>query len=168
MTSAVQPIIVKRYANRRLYHSRTGRYVSRRDLEKMARNGEEFVVVDSAAGEDITRSVLGQIIVAQEISQSAPLLPADFFRQLITFYGDTIRGLLSLYLEFSLLTITHKGVRPDITDTGRSVLNLVDEQVQRNIQVFETMLSAFSLSKSQSQPEQRPTPYKHGDQEPGS
>lgn len=59
MTSAVQPIIIKRYANRRLYHSRTGRYVSRKDLEIMARNGEEFVVLDSATGGDITRSVLG-------------------------------------------------------------------------------------------------------------
>jgi polyhydroxyalkanoate synthesis repressor PhaR len=131
----------------------------------MARNGEEFVVVDSATGEDITRSVLGQIIVAQETSQNAPLLPADFLRQLITFYGDTIRGLLSLYLEFSLLTITHEGVRRDMTDTGISVLNLVDGQVQRNIRVFETMLSAFSLSKSQSQSEQRPIPYKHGERE---
>jgi polyhydroxyalkanoate synthesis regulator protein len=109
--------------------------------------------------------VLGQIIVAQETSQNAPLLPADFLRQLITFYGDTIRGLLSLYLEFSLLTITHEGVRRDMTDTGISVLNLVDEQVQRNIRVFETMLSAFSLSKSQSQSEQRPIPYKHGERE---
>ena len=73
----------------------------------MARNGEEFVVLDSATGGDITRSVLGQIIVAKETEQSAPLLPADFLRQLIGFYGDSIRGVLSLYLEFSLLTITN-------------------------------------------------------------
>jgi polyhydroxyalkanoate synthesis regulator protein len=73
--------------------------------------------------------VLGQIIVAQETSQSAPLLPTDFLRQFITFYGDTISGLLSLYLEFSLLTITHEGVRRGMTDTGRSVLNLGSELI---------------------------------------
>jgi len=67
MTSPVQPTIIRRYANRRLYHSRTGKFVSRKHLEVMARNGEEFVVLDSASGEDITRLVLWQIILANPI-----------------------------------------------------------------------------------------------------
>ena len=72
MALSVQPIIIKRYANRRLYYSRTGQFVSRKDLEVMARKGRDFVVVESATGEDITRSVLGQIILAQETEQSVP------------------------------------------------------------------------------------------------
>ena len=66
MTPSDRPTIIRKYANRRLYHSRTGRFVSRKDLEVMARSGEVFIVLDSASGEDITRSVLGQILLARE------------------------------------------------------------------------------------------------------
>jgi polyhydroxyalkanoate synthesis repressor PhaR len=65
--------VIKRYANRRLYSSRTGQYVSRKNLEEMAGRGEEFVVGDTTTGEDITHSVLGQIIVAQDAVQTQPL-----------------------------------------------------------------------------------------------
>ena len=85
--------VIKRYANRRLFNSRTGKYVSRKSLEEMARMGEEFVVEDTTTGEDITHSVLGQIIVAQEAVQTQPLLPSEFMRRLLTFYGDTLRTL---------------------------------------------------------------------------
>jgi polyhydroxyalkanoate synthesis repressor PhaR len=77
--------VIKRYANRRLYNSRTGQYVSRKSLEEMAKRGDDFVVEDTTTGEDITRSVLGQIIVAQEAMQTQPLLPNEFMRRLLTF-----------------------------------------------------------------------------------
>ena len=77
----------------------------------MARRGEEFVVEDTTTGEDITHSVLGQIIVAQEAVQREPLLPSEFMRRLLTFYGDTLRTLLSCYLDFSLLTISNESMR---------------------------------------------------------
>lgn len=67
-----------------------------------------------------------------------------------------MRDLLGLYLEFSLLTMTNESVRKQMTQTGNSVINLIDDQVQRNIKVFETMLSAFSTDSGQTQPEQRP------------
>jgi polyhydroxyalkanoate synthesis repressor PhaR len=132
--------VIKRYANRRLYNSRTGQYVSRKSLEEMARRGEEFVVEDTTTGEDITHSVLGQIIVAQEAVQAQPLLPSEFMRRLLTFYGDTLRTLLGCYLDFSLLTISNETVRRRMAEAGSSALKVVDEQVQQNIKFVESML----------------------------
>src|SRR6476620_10100097 len=138
--------VIKRYANRRLYNSRTGQYVSRKSLEEMARRGEEFVVEDTTTGEDITHSVLGQIIVAQEAAQSEPLLPNEFMRRLLTFYGDSLRTLLSCYLDFSLLTISNERMRDRMAEAGSSALKLVDEQVQRNIMFIEAMLLNLNQS----------------------
>jgi polyhydroxyalkanoate synthesis repressor PhaR len=140
MAKSTQQIVIKRYANRRLYHTRTGQYVSRKTLEEMARRGEEFIVEDTTTGEDITQSVLGQIIVAQEAVQTEPLLPSEFMRRLLTFYGDTLRTLLGCYLDFSLLTISNESMRDRMAKAGSSALKLVDEQVQQNIRFFEVML----------------------------
>ena len=144
--------VIKRYANRRLYNSRTGQYVSRKSLEEMARRGEEFVVEDTTTGEDITHSVLGQIIVAQEAVQTEPLLPSEFMRRLLTFYGDTIRSLLGFYLDFSLLTISNESTRERMAEAGSSALKLGDEQVQQNIRFFEAMLLNINSSRSTAKP----------------
>jgi polyhydroxyalkanoate synthesis repressor PhaR len=144
MARSGQQTVIKRYANRRLYNSRTGQYVSRKSLEEMARSGEDFVVQDTTTGEDITHSILGQIIVAQEATQAQPLLPIEFMRRLLTFYGDTLRTLLSCYLDFSMLTISNDSVRERMAEAGSSAFKLVDEQVRQNIKFFETVLSNFS------------------------
>ncbi len=140
---STKQIVIKRYANRRLYNSLTGQYVSRKSLEEMARRGEEFVVEDTTTGEDITHSVLGQIIVAQEAVQKQPLLPSEFMRRLLTFYGDTLRTLLSCYLDFSLFTISNDSMRNRMAEAGKPALKLMDEQVQQNIRFFETILLNF-------------------------
>jgi polyhydroxyalkanoate synthesis repressor PhaR len=140
--------VIKRYANRRLYNSRTGQYVSRKSLEEMVRRGEEFVVEDTPSGEDITHSVLGQIIVAQEAMQTQPLLPSEFMRRLLTFYGDTLRTLLGCYLDFSLLTISDESTRNRMAEAGNSALKLMDEQVQQNIRFCEAMLLNLNLTRS--------------------
>ena len=142
--------VIKRYANRRLHNSCTGQYVSRKSLEEMARRGEEFVVEDTTTGEDITHSVLGQIIVAQEAVQTVPLLPSEFMRRLLTFYGDTFRTLLGCY--FSLLTISNESMRSRMAEAGSSALKLVDEQVQQNIRFAESMLLNFSLARPAANP----------------
>src|SRR6516164_8009114 len=152
MTQTVQQSVIKRYANRRLYHTRTGQYVSRKSLEEMARRGEEFVVEDTTTGEDITHSVLGQIIVAQEAAQTEPLLPNEFMRRLLTFYGDTLRTLLSCYLDFSLLTISNKNMRDRMAEAGTSAFKVMDEQVQQNIRFFEAILLNFYPSPSAPNP----------------
>jgi polyhydroxyalkanoate synthesis repressor PhaR len=143
--------VIKRYANR-LYNSRTGQYVSRKSLEEMARRGEEFVVEDTTSGQDITHSVLGQIIVAQEAVQTQPLLPNEFMRRLLTFYGDTLRTLLSCYLDFSLLTISSESMRDRMAEAGSSAVKLVDEQVQQNIKFFEAILLNSNPLRSAAKP----------------
>jgi polyhydroxyalkanoate synthesis repressor PhaR len=150
MAPAVRQITIKRYANRRLYNTRTGQYVSRKSLETMARRGDDFVVLDTRTGEDITHSVLGQIIVAQEAIQREPLLPSDFMRRLMGFYGDTLRTVLACYLDFSLLTLTNDKVRQRMTEAGTSAFGLMDEQVRQNMKFFETILFNFTPGQTEA------------------
>jgi polyhydroxyalkanoate synthesis repressor PhaR len=154
MTQSVQQSVIKRYANRRLYHTRTGQYVSRKSLEEMARRGENFVVLDTTTGEDITHVILGQIIVTQEATQTEPLLPTEFMRRLLGFYDDTLRTLLACYLDFSLLTLTNESVRKRITEAKTSALRLMDDQVQLNIRFFETALSNLAPSNPEAKSRQ--------------
>src|SRR5579863_8214978 len=93
-----KPVVVKKYANRRLYNTATSSYVTLDDLAKMIKKGGEFVVYDAKTGEDITRPVLTQIIVEEE-QKGQNLLPISFLRQLISFYGDSMQFLVPGYLE---------------------------------------------------------------------
>src|SRR6202451_4902028 len=96
------PITIKKYANRRLYNTASSAYVTLADLAKMVKNGEDFVVFDAKTNEEITRSVLAQIIFEQEAIEGQSLLPITFLRQVIRFYGDSMQALLPSYLEFSI------------------------------------------------------------------
>ena len=96
------PITIKKYANRRLYNTATSSYVTLDHLCQMVKDGVEFVVFDAKTGEDITRSVLTQIIVEEESKGGQNLLPINFLRQLISFYGDNLQFLLPRYLEQSM------------------------------------------------------------------
>src|SRR5918993_5139291 len=97
----VAPITIKKYANRRLYNTATSSYVTLDHLCQMVKDGMDFVVYDAKTGEDITRSVLTQIIVEEE-SKGQNLLPESFLRQLIGFYGDSLQSVLPRYLEFAM------------------------------------------------------------------
>src|ERR1044072_8939663 len=102
-TKTVEPVTIKKYANRRLYNTGTSTYVTLEDLATMVKNGEDFVVYDAKSNEDITRSVLTQIIFEQENKEGTQnLLPITFLRQLIPFYGDSLQTLVPRYLEFSM------------------------------------------------------------------
>jgi polyhydroxyalkanoate synthesis repressor PhaR len=96
-----QPVVVKKYANRRLYNTESSSYVTLEDLAGMVRQGRDFIVFDAKSGEDITRSVLTQIIVEEE-AKGRSLLPESFLRQLIGFYGDSLQTVLPRYLEFAM------------------------------------------------------------------
>jgi len=102
MTNPSAPITIKKYANRRLYNTASSAYVTLADLAKMVKTGEDFVVYDAKTNEDITRSVLTQIIFEQEGIEGQSLLPITFLRQLIRFYGDSVQALLPSYLEYSI------------------------------------------------------------------
>src|SRR5438445_12194741 len=101
-SNEAKPTIVKKYANRRLYNTATSSYVTLDDLARMIKEGGDFVAYDAKTGEDITRSVLTQIIVEQE-QKGQNLLPISFLRQLISFYGDSMQFLVPGYLEQAMI-----------------------------------------------------------------
>jgi polyhydroxyalkanoate synthesis repressor PhaR len=142
------PVTIKKYANRRLYNTGTSTYVTLEDLATMVKAGEDFAVFDAKTGEDITRSVLVQIISEQENKEGAQnLLPVNFLRQLIRFYGDSMQMLVPRYLETSIdsLTREQQKFRDQITSAfGVTPFGGLDEQVRRNMEVFQRAFSMFT------------------------
>jgi polyhydroxyalkanoate synthesis repressor PhaR len=141
-----RPVIVKKYANRRLYNTDTSTYVTLEDLAEMVRSERDFVVYDAKSGEDLTHSVLTQIIVEQE-SRGTNLLPIGFLRQLIRFYGDSMQKLVPSYLEFSLDSLTRQQEqyrRRFAHAFGTAAFEAMQEQVRKNFDTFERALGMFS------------------------
>jgi polyhydroxyalkanoate synthesis repressor PhaR len=139
MASEKAPTVIKKYANRRLYHMGTSTYVTLEDLAAMVRAGEDFVVTDAKTSEDITRAVLGQIIFEQENKQGQTMLPTAFLRQLIRFYGDSLQALVPRYLEFSMdnLTRDQQKLREQMTTTfGGPAFHALEDQVRANMSFF--------------------------------
>jgi polyhydroxyalkanoate synthesis repressor PhaR len=135
-----EPTIIKKYANRRLYHTGTSTYVTLDDLARMVKDGEDFLVQDAKSGEDITRVVLGQIIFDQE-NKGQHLLPIAFLRQLIRFYGDSMQNLVPSYLETSLAAFTRDQdkLREQMTKamSGNGAFDIMEETTKRNMEMFQ-------------------------------
>jgi polyhydroxyalkanoate synthesis repressor PhaR len=141
-----RPVIIKKYANRRLYNTDTSTYVTLVDLAEMVRGERDFVVYDAKTGEDLTHSVLTQIIVEQE-SRGTNLLPIGFLRQLIRFYGDSMQKLVPSYLEFSLDSLTRQQEeyrRRFAHAFGTAAFEAMQEQVRKNFATFEKALGLFT------------------------
>jgi polyhydroxyalkanoate synthesis repressor PhaR len=141
-----RPVIIKKYANRRLYNTDTSTYVTLEDLAEMVRSERDFVVYDAKTGEDLTHSVLTQIIVEQE-SRGTNLLPIGFLRQLIRFYGDSMQKLVPSFLEFSLDSLTREQEqyrRRFAHAFGTAAFDAMQEQVRKNFATFERALGLFS------------------------
>src|SRR5499433_3355539 len=144
---AAEPITIKKYANRRLYNTGTSTYVTLEDLATMVKEGEDFLVYDAKTGEDITRSVLAQIIFEQENKAGQNLLPATFLRQLIRFYGDSMQMLVPRYLEVSIESLTREQekFRQQMSQAfGAGPFGPLEEQVRRNMEMFERTFSMFA------------------------
>jgi polyhydroxyalkanoate synthesis repressor PhaR len=141
-----RPVIIKKYANRRLYNTDTSTYVTLEDLAEMVRAERDFVVYDAKTGEDLTHAVLTQIIVDQE-SRGTNLLPIGFLRQLIRFYGDSMQKLVPSYLEFSLDSLTKQQEqyrRRFAHAFGTAAFDAMQEQVRKNFDTFERALGMFT------------------------
>ncbi len=141
------PIVIKKYANRRLYNTATSSYVTLDYLREMVKQGDNFVVFDAKTGEDITRSVLAQIIFEQE-SKGENLLPINFLRQLIRFYDDTLQAALPKYLDMSMdrFTRDQEKMREYLvnTFTPKAPLARFEDMARQNIALFERMFNMFS------------------------
>ena len=156
-TKTQEPVTIKKYANRRLYNTGTSTYVTLEDLAAMVKNGEDFVVYDAKTGDDITRSVLTQIIFEQENKEGQNLLPIAFLRKLIRFYGDSMQMLVPRYLEVSIESLTREQekFREQMAQAfGVGALSSLEEQVRRNMDMFErafTMFAPFARRESQGE-----------------
>ncbi|CAA7624442.1 polyhydroxyalkanoate synthesis repressor PhaR [Magnetospirillum sp. UT-4] len=146
--TAQAPITIKKYANRRLYNTATSSYVTLDHLAQMVKEGADFVVYDAKTGEDITRSVLTQIIVEEESKGGQNLLPISFLRQLIGFYGDSLGGLVPRYLEYSMSAFSRneQQMRQYMQNAldGLFPFKPFEEVSKQNAAFFESALKMFA------------------------
>jgi polyhydroxyalkanoate synthesis repressor PhaR len=150
-----QPIVIKKYANRRLYNTATSSYVTLDDLANMIKGGADFVVYDAKTGEDLTRPVLTQIIVEQE-QKGQNLLPISFLRQLISFYGDSMQFLVPGYLEQAMVAFAKN--QEQMRNTLRATFGIFpfgqfEEMGKQNMALFERalkMLAPYGTEQKQS------------------
>ena len=141
-----KPVTIKKYANRRLYNTATSSYVTLDDLCHMVKENQDFVVYDAKTGEDITRSVLTQIIVEEE-SKGQNLLPISFLRQLIAFYGDSLQSLVPRYLDYSMNSFARnqEQMRRYVQSAfdGLFPFGSLEEMSKQNMALMEKALSMF-------------------------
>ena len=146
MAAKDDPIVIKKYANRRLYNTATSTYVTLDDLATMLKGGTDFLVYDAKTGEDITRSVLTQIIFEEE-NKGTTLLPINFLRQLIRFYGDSMQAFVPGFLEFSLdnLGKEQDKFRSQLMEAwGADPFKAMQDHAQRNMATFNDAMRMFN------------------------
>ena len=139
------PVVIKKYANRRLYNTQTSSYVTLDHLAAMVKEGPEFEVQDARTGDDITRSVLTQIIFEEE-AKGQSLLPIKFLRQLIRFYGDSLQTFVPGYLDMSMdgFTKNQGAMRDRIAEALGGGNQMVETMTRQNMQLFENAMAMFT------------------------
>ena len=156
MPAKDEPVVIKKYANRRLYNTGTSTYVTLEDLAEMVKKGEDFSVQDAKTGEDITHSVLTQIIFELENKDGQNMLPISFLRQLISFYGDQMQMIVPSFLEQSMIAFTkeQERFREQLKASfGKSPMEMmkittpmkaIEDQARRNIEMFQNAMRLFT------------------------
>jgi polyhydroxyalkanoate synthesis repressor PhaR len=156
MPAKDDPVVIKKYANRRLYNTGTSTYVTLEDLAEMVKRGEDFTVQDAKTGEDITHPVLTQIIFELENKDGQNMLPVSFLRQLISFYGDQMQMIVPTFLEQSMIAFAKEQERfreQMKTAIGKSPMDVmklatpmkaIEEQTRRNIEMFQNAMRLFT------------------------
>ena len=141
------PVVIKKYANRRLYNTATSAYVTLDHLSQMVKDKTDFVVYDAKTGEDITRSVLTQIIFEEESKSGQNLLPIPFLRQLISFYGDSLQGVVPQYLEMSMTQFARnqEQMRKYLQNAfGFNPFQQFESMGKQNMAMFEQAMRMFN------------------------
>ena len=156
MAAKDEPVVIKKYANRRLYNTGTSTYVTLDDLAEMVKKGEDFNVQDAKTGEDITHSVLTQIIFELENKDGQNMLPIPFLRQLIAFYGDQMQMVVPSFLEQSMIAFSKEqerfreqmksamGASPMDVMKLTTPMKAIEEQARRNIEMFQNAMRMFT------------------------
>src|ERR1051325_6751497 len=135
-------VIIKKYANRRLYNTETSSYITLEHLAAMTREGRDFKVVDAKTDDDITHNVLTQIIMEEE-SRGQAMLPVSFLRQLISMYGDSMQAMVPGYLEASMNSFRRNQEQFKSAVEGAFANSPFAEMAKRNMAMFEAAASAF-------------------------
>jgi polyhydroxyalkanoate synthesis repressor PhaR len=163
------PVVIKKYANRRLYNTATSAYVTLDHLSQMVKEKIDFVVYDAKTGEDITRSVLTQIIVEEE-SKGQTLLPIPFLRQLISFYGDSLQGVVPQYLEMSMTQFARnqEQMRSYMQNAfGFNPFQQFESMGKQNMAMFEKAMRMFNPFNAGQNPQaSQNAPPANGSAEP--
>jgi polyhydroxyalkanoate synthesis repressor PhaR len=166
------PVVIKKYANRRLYNTATSAYVTLDHLSQMVKDKTDFVVYDAKTGEDITRSVLTQIIVEEESKGGQTLLPIPFLRQLISFYGDSLQGVVPQYLEMSMTQFARnqEQMRKYLQNAfGFNPFQQFESMGKQNMAMFENAMRMFNpFGKGQPSGAGGTPPSQANGQEPAS
>lgn len=136
-------IVIKKYANRRLYNTARSSYVTLEDLSKMVRDGEDFAVFDAKTGDDITHSVLTQIIFEEE-AKGHNMLPTNFLRQLIRLYGDTLQSVVPSYLDASMEAFARNQERMRSAFGANPALQNLEAMTRSNMELFEQAVRLFT------------------------
>ena len=156
MPAKDEPVVIKKYANRRLYNTGTSTYVTLEDLAEMVKKGEDFTVQDAKSGDDITHPVLTQIIFELENKDGQNMLPIPFLRQLISFYGDQMQMVVPSFLEQSMIAFAKEQERfreQMKSAMGKSPMEMmkiappmkaIEEQTRRNIELFQNAMRMFT------------------------
>ena len=156
MAAKNEPVVIKKYANRRLYNTGTSTYVTLEDLAEMVKKGEEFTVQDAKSGDDITHPVLTQIIFELENKDGQNMLPVSFLRQLIAFYGDQMQMIVPSFLEQSMIAFAKEqerfreqmksamGKTPMDMMQITAPMKAIEEQTRRNIEMFQNAMRMFT------------------------
>lgn len=143
-----EPILIKKYANRRLYNTASSSYVTLEHLADLIKEGEDFVVVDAKSGNDLTHAVLTQIIFEREAKDDKPMLSLSFLRQLISLYGDKIETMVPGYLQSAMGALTkNQDKLRSAFSTGKSpasVLPVFEEITRQNMAMFQETLTMFT------------------------
>lgn len=145
-----EAVVIKKYANRRLYNTETSTYVTLDDLAQMVRNDKDFVVYDAKSGDDLTHAVLTQIIVEQESREGGQtLLPIPFLRQLIRFYDDNIGSMVPSYLQLSLENLVKEQEKfrtmfASAFSNPAAAFEAYQDQARKNMAMFEQAMKMWT------------------------
>jgi len=163
-----ETVVIKKYANRRLYNTETSTYVTLEDLATMVRGDRDFVVYDAKTGDDLTHGVLTQIIVEQESRGTGQsMLPIPFLRQLIRFYDDSMAKMVPGYLQFSLESLAKEQVKfraqfAQALSNPATVIDAYQDQVRKNMELFENALSMWVSTPPAAAPDAKSEPRAAG------
>jgi polyhydroxyalkanoate synthesis repressor PhaR len=155
--SADEAVIVKKYANRRLYNTRSSSYITLDDLARMTREGVDFKVLDAKTGNDITHQILTQIIMEEESSGGEQMLPIGFLRQLISMYGHSMQAMMPQYLEASMENF--RANQAKLQDAWKASMDpqAFARLAETNMAMFKAAANAF-MPNGSSTPTPAPKP----------